>query len=296
MKKAVCFGEVLLDCFPHGKKIGGAPLNVALRLHALGVNSTVISCIGADEDAQTLSAFLTEKKVSTKHLQIKPEHPTGTVAVTLDKNGNASYEIVQPVAWDYIDLTPENKTLVQAADVFIFGSLVARQIPSQQTLLALLQHASFSVFDVNLRPPHFKWDMLAKFLHLSHFVKCNEEELAYLLDQFQQQEKSLENQLRALTKYTKSTGICVTLGAAGAALLWKGTFYQQQGFSTSVKDTVGAGDSFLATLLYGLLTTLDPQNSLQQACAMGALVASKSGANPSISAHELKQFIASQEP
>ena len=35
---AVCYGEVLWDVFANDKKIGGAPLNVALRMQALGCN------------------------------------------------------------------------------------------------------------------------------------------------------------------------------------------------------------------------------------------------------------------
>ncbi len=291
MKKAVCFGEVLFDCFPNERKIGGAPLNVALRLNALGMDTSVISCVGEDQDAQTMQRFLTQEGFNTNPLQIHPLHPTGTVAVTLDAKGNASYEILQPVAWDHIEITPENIALVQSADVFVFGSLVARQNPSKQTLTTLIDKARFSVFDINLRPPHFHWDTLNAFFQKSNFIKCNDEELTYLLEQYNCAETTLENQLRALLEHTHGEGICVTLGADGAALLWNGQFYQQRGFPTTVVDTVGAGDSFLATLLYGLINHQEPQSSLQRACAMGALVASKSGANPKIKNDELLGFI-----
>lgn len=294
MYKAVCFGEVLFDCFPNIKKIGGAPLNVALRLHSLGFDTDVISCVGQDKDAQNIKTFLKQEGLTTNHIQTNAQHPTGTVAVSLDHNGNASYEIVQPVAWDFIDLTPNNTALVEIADLFVFGSLVARQNPSKQTLTSLIQKSPFSVFDINLRPPHFDWATLKEFIQLSHFIKCNEEELAYLLEHLKHTETTLENQLRALLKSTHCEGICVTLGADGAALLWKGQFYKQAGFPTNVVDTVGAGDSFLATLLHGLLSNHNPQSSLQKACAMGALVASKSGANPTISPNELLQFIDDQ--
>ncbi len=51
-KSIVCFGEILFDIFPTHKKIGGAPLNVALRLASLGINTQIISCIGADSNGQ----------------------------------------------------------------------------------------------------------------------------------------------------------------------------------------------------------------------------------------------------
>ena len=40
---AVSYGEVLFDLFPTHKKIGGAPLNVAIRMKSLGVQSKIIS-------------------------------------------------------------------------------------------------------------------------------------------------------------------------------------------------------------------------------------------------------------
>jgi fructokinase len=43
MSKVVCFGEVLWDVFPTHKTIGGAPLNVALRLHSLNNEVAIIS-------------------------------------------------------------------------------------------------------------------------------------------------------------------------------------------------------------------------------------------------------------
>ena len=56
---AVCFGEVLWDVFPSHKKIGGAPLNVALRMKALGVDSNIISRVGSDEDGAEILSYIT---------------------------------------------------------------------------------------------------------------------------------------------------------------------------------------------------------------------------------------------
>ncbi len=292
MKKVVCFGEVLFDCFPSEKKVGGAPLNVGLRLHHFGFDCQMISCIGQDEDGQVLRQFLSQEGLSADYIQINKDYHTGTVSVHLDKNGNASYEIVQPVAWDHISISVENSALVKAADLFVFGSLVARQNPSKQTLFTLLESAKFSVFDLNLRPPHYNWEILQKLILLSDFIKCNEEELNYLLEQFQIQEINLEQKLRALLNSIGGKGICITLGAEGALLLWNDKLYQQAAFPITVVDTVGAGDSFLATLLHGLLTHQDCNKCLLEACAMGALVASKNGANPKISDQDLLDFIA----
>ena len=53
-KKVICFGEVLYDVFPTHRKIGGAPLNVAIRMASLGINTKIISRVGNDEIGKEL--------------------------------------------------------------------------------------------------------------------------------------------------------------------------------------------------------------------------------------------------
>ena len=56
-------------------------------------------------------------------------------------------------------------------------------------------------------------------------------------------------------------------------------------------DTVGSGDSFLASLIVKLLDQKDPQYALNYACAVGAIVAQYEGANPIIHQSEIDAFL-----
>jgi fructokinase len=47
-----------------------------------------------------------------------------------------------------------------------------------------------------------------------------------------------------------------------------------------VRDTVGAGDAFMAGLMRGLTSELEIQRVLESACRLGAFVASHHGATP----------------
>ena len=71
----------------------------------------------------------------------------------------------------------------------------------------------------------------------------------------------------------------------------KDKFYYNSGYFIKVVDTVGAGDSFLATLTARLLKGKSPQKSLNYACAIGALVAGQEGANPKISDMEIRKYM-----
>ena len=86
---------------------------------------------------------------------------------------------------------------------------------------------------------------------------------------------------------TNTTSIAVTLGSKGAILFLKERFFYCKGYQVEVADTVGSGDSFLATLIDALLKDEDPQLAIDKSCAVGALVAKNKGANPMISKLEI---------
>ncbi len=105
-----CFGEVLWDCFATGKRLGGAPLNMCVRINSLGIKADMISAVGNDELGTELLGEIKAKGVSCDYIAVNNDKKTSTVQVTLDKNGSASYEIVADTAWDNITLTAVSYT------------------------------------------------------------------------------------------------------------------------------------------------------------------------------------------
>jgi len=286
----VCYGEVLWDVFPTYKKIGGAPLNVALRLNSFGVNANIISSVGNDQNGRELLEYVTENSLDASKVQINDQFQTGCVNVILDESGSASYEITHPVAWDKIQLANNSIECVKASDAFIFGSLAARDEVSKNTLLKLLTHAKFKVFDVNLRPPHYSMDILLDLMKKADFIKCNDEELKEICTDLSFSENIMEKQIKFLSKETNTDKVCVTKGKDGAILLYDNNLYYYKSYPIKVVDTVGAGDSFLASLISKLLHGESPNEALDYACAVGALVASKKGANSKLTNAEISEI------
>lgn len=287
-----CFGEILWDVFPSYRRIGGAPLNVALRMHNLGAEVQMISKLGKDNDGEEILNYLKDQGLSPDLIQIDPQHKTGTVDVHLDKTRTATYTINKPAAWDAIVLTSEMKKTVSSSDALIYGSLATRSKPSEDTLKALLKEVRFKIFDMNLRPPHYDMDRLVELLLEADLLKMNDEELDELARHLNLQGTTITEKIMGLFQWIPSkVTICVTKGAEGAQLLHEGDMYFNSGYQIQVADTVGAGDSFLATLCFHLLNHAAPQQALDQACAMGSLVASKEGAIPEITPKEIKTLI-----
>ena len=287
----VTFGEVLWDVFPSQKKIGGAPLNVALRMNSLGVSTTIISRVGNDEDGIDIISFLNKQNVSSDSIQIGEEYKTGVVNVMINEKGNASYDIMYPSSWDKISLTNEMIEKVSQSDVFIFGSLICRDEISRSTLFALLDKAKYKVLDANLRVPYYTTEVLIDLMSKADFIKLNDEELWEISRKLDSPFNSFEQNIKFIAEKTNTKQICVTKGAFGAVLYYDGKFYYNSGYFIKVVDTVGAGDSFLATLIVRLLRGRSPQKSLNYACAVGALVAGHEGANPQITEKEIIKYM-----
>lgn len=291
MKNIICFGEVLWDVFPEHKKIGGAPLNVAVRLQSLGNHVSLISSVGKDGDGEEIIDFIQQNKVNSSLVQKDAVLETGKVKVTLDPTGSASYDIKFPTAWDNIQLTDNAKTALQTTDAFVFGSLASRDITSRNTLYELLKLAPYKIFDVNLRKPHYSADVLNHLMCEADFIKFNDEEILEIAQNYDTSMESLEEAVKLIAQKTNTKSICVTKGSKGAMLYYNNVFYNNPGYPIKVVDTVGAGDSFLASLIDQLLKETHPQRAIDFACAVGAIVASSKGANPKIEQQAIDEII-----
>lgn len=286
----ICFGEMLWDMLPSGKQAGGAPMNVAVHLKNFGLNPLIISRVGNDELGDELLDFVTNHGLSTDFIQHGKTHLTGVAKANVSDKNEVTYKLVHPVAWDYITHNEEIEKAVEQADVFVFGSLIARSQESKETLHYLLSKANFKVFDVNLRSPFYDQETVENLLEKADMVKMNSHELKLISDWNGEilEEKSAIQSIA--TNFNVST-ICVTRGEKGAILFTNGEFYEHTGFEVEVTDTIGSGDSFLAALLTGLLAKNDPNDSLKFACATGSLVATHQGATPYVSVFDVQSFL-----
>lgn len=290
---AVSFGEVLFDVFGTEKKIGGAPLNLALRTASFGFPVAMISAVGDDEDGKVICDYTKKNQLDTSGILTTPDYETGIVQVTLNERGSATYEIKFPSAWDFIEVNEKTNSIVKNADVFFYGSLICRNEVSQKTLFTLLENNNkmFKVFDVNLRKPFYDIELLERLMNKADFIKFNDEEILEIASGLGFNSDDLEENIHFISQKTQTPSICVTLGKHGSIMIWEGKIYRHSGYRVEVSDTVGAGDSFLASLIVQLLSKNTPEEAMDFASAVGAIVASKPGANPLINQSEIDKLL-----
>jgi fructokinase len=285
--KVVCFGEMLLDCFPDKVIPGGAPMNVALHLLQLGLEVKMISKVGEDEHGKLLLDFVQSFGLDTSLIQKDPQFPSGIVKVDNSDIENIKYEIVSPSSWDFIQTTTENLAAVKSADAFIYGSLGIRNTASWECLQSLLlQTQALKIFDINIRPPFYDFDKINWILEKTDILKINEDELV-LVSQALKMSAEPEEFCRIMSKTYPLKMICITLGAKGAMIYKDEIITNHPGYNVKVEDTVGSGDAFLSGFISCYLQNKAISEILDFACSLGALVATKKGGTPKYNLKEL---------
>ena len=275
----VCYGEILWDLLPSGPQPGGAPMNVAYQLHRLGKGPAMISRIGKDERGDELLKVLQSKGLNTKYIQIDEAVPTGIVKATQHPNGDMSYDIVSPAAWDHIVADDTTEALVKQAAYFVFGSLSARHATSRNTLFQLLEMAHTKVLDINLRPPHFSRPLIESLLQYADILKLNNDELE-LVTGWYGNYSNTEDRVSLLQDKFGIRNMIVTMGANGAQLHLNGQSYTHPGYKVPVTDTVGSGDAFLAAIISKTIDKAAPEPMLDFANRLAATITTYKGAMP----------------
>jgi fructokinase len=282
-RKIVGIGELLWDLLPAGPSLGGAPANFAYIATLLGDQGIVASRVGRDSLGRQALDRMETLELNTDHVQVDAEHPTGTVNVAIDANGQATFEIAHPVAWDSLEWTPSWRRLAEEANAVCFGSLAQRSPLSRATIRSFLNAVSrdaITVFDVNLRQPYFSQEILADSMKLADVVKVNDEELPRIMALNGLPHENERSSAETLLAEFELKLVCITRGARGSLLAQKDDFDEHPGFRVTVADTVGSGDAFTAALLHEYLQGSSLQKMNEMANRMGAWVASRPGGMP----------------
>jgi fructokinase len=291
-KKIAGIGEVLWDVLPQGKELGGAPCNFAFHAMQAGMDAFVISAIGSDPDGEEILGVLKHLNLRKDYIQLKSEYPTGRVTVTLDEKGIPAYIIHENVAWDYIGWNESLKKLASELDAVCFGSLAQRSEVSGQTIRTFLEATGtdcLRVYDINLRQAFYQKENILRSLELCNVLKLNEEELPLLAGMLNL-EANEESLLRTLLEDYQLKLMAYTKGGQGSWLMTQDELSRCEVPPVKIADTVGAGDSFTATLLSGILHDMPLKKVHRLATDVAAYVCSQHGATPKLPTELLAQL------
>lgn len=281
----VVIGEALVDVVisPRGtvEHPGGSPMNVAYGLARLGVTTALLTSLGDDARGAAIEAH-----VRSAGVELLPGSQsagrTASATATLASDGSASYEF--DISWELAPVAP-----AYLPKVVHTGSIATFLAPGAAAVKALLEQSHrecMVTYDPNIRPDLLGSQAEARSIFedlvpLTDVVKLSDEDAAWLYPRL-----SLEDAAARILEL--GTGLAVvTRGSAGSLLATPATRQHVPSIRSVVADTIGAGDSYMAALIYGLLTRgtegLGPDvlESLgRTATKAAAITVRRPGANP----------------
>jgi fructokinase len=281
----VVVGEALIDVVTtqnsQVEHPGGSPANVAYGLGLLGVTTGLLTAIAPDARGTSIEDHLRRAGV-TLLPGSKSLTRTATATATLGPDGSAAYDF--DIYWDLPPATP-----AYFPKILHTGSIATFLNPGASTVKALLEQAHKHctiTYDPNIRPSLLGSHAEAKatfeeLVSLTDVVKLSDEDAHWLYPG-----KTLEETADHILRL--GTGLTVmTKGAEGSQFTSSAASITIPAIKATVADTIGAGDSYMAALLLGLLTrgtegfapaVLEQLGRI--AAAAAAITVQRAGANP----------------
>ncbi len=307
MHDVTCLGELLIDftSLQSGASIietpgfekhaGGAPANVAVGVSRLGGSAAFLGMVGDDEFGRYLAEMLAVRGVDTRGLRYSGQAHTTLAFVALRDDGEREFIFYRNPGADMLYAPGDlDEALIADGAIFHHGSISFISTPNREATLraiALAQAAGRLIsFDPNLRlnlwpdAPEAREGILLG-LPTADILKVSLEELQFITGQM-----DLDIGMRAL--HERGTPVVVvTLGEGGCAYAWGDYTGRVPARPATPVDTTGAGDAFVAGMLYRLThATVHPtelpreeiEDILAFANAVAARVVSRRGAIPAM--------------
>ena len=289
-------GEVLWDHFPTGKRLGGAPLNFCYHCQQFGAKSYPISSVGTDLAGDELLRALEARGIPRDYVFRSDAHPTGKVDIRIDTTGIHAFTIHRNTAWEHLTRRPAIDTLAPQIDALCFGTLGLLNPVTRLTLkhfLMSVPDTAWIIFDINLRQQLYNKASILESLEACHVLKISDDELPQLVEMLAIHGSTEAQLLRIMHRFNLKL-IAYTRGANGSLLITPEARHEHSGIDVTAVNTVGAGDSFTATLCIGLLAGVPLQEINESANHVGAFVCTQDSATPTLPEALLKRISDSQ--
>lgn len=317
MTDVTCLGEMLIDFVPDTSGVtlgeaerfikapGGAPANVAVGLTQLGRTAAFCGRVGDDPFGRWLVGILEGRGVDTAQVTYDQQARTALAFVTLTASGDRDFMFYRhPSADMRHDPADLDAAALNATRVLHHGSISLIQEPSRSATLEAIKTVKDAggriSYDPNLRLPLWPNEAAARdgirsAWGLADVIKISDDELEFLTG-------SRDLDAAASLIEGGPSLLLVTLGPSGVAWFTRESRGVVSGFDVTVKDTVGAGDAFVAGVLAGLapLDTWPTGGAelatiLRRANAYAALATTKTGGIPAMATQaELDAFLTAQ--
>ncbi len=281
MNRVTSIGEILFDVYPERKTPGGAAFNFLYYIKKLTGGGNFISRVGNDKEGDEIIDFLKKNDISTEHIQIDNAHPTGESIAKLNQMKIPSWKIKTGVAYDFIEMTNEVKSLVEnKTDCLYFGTLAQRDVTTRNTIHSFFNNELIYFCDLNIRQNFYTEELIKECISASDVLKLNIDELHLVNDLILRKDFNTKETPKRLMEEYGIDLLCITYGDQGADIFKEDKYSYFKIKIDDVVDTVGAGDAYAAILCICYLQNWDIEKINQIASEFAGEIVKIKGALP----------------
>ncbi len=274
------------------QQVASCALNVAVTLKNLGCNPYLVSSVGADPRGQRIMAYLEEREIDPRFIALHTEpqaSPSGYCLVLVEPGGERTFVTYRGCE----DSLPTELLDEMGDDIhfpYIYPSGYYLLNPEEsgvkiRLLAELKRRGSKILFDPGSLAHHIDGKTLESVLDLAEIALPNRREIALL-------DEKLNQSFRSWCLARNYSLIVEKDGSNPFYSYTKDRVSRHIPAAVKAVDTTGAGDSFAAGLIFGLLQAKAPQaEAMQIASACGALATTFVEPHGNFSAEELQQFM-----
>ncbi len=261
-------GEILIDFTMNGQSEqgngvfeacpGGAVNNVLAMLSKLGKKTAFIGKVGKDQFGRLLRDALKETGIDDKAMVTDEEVNTTLAFVHTFPDGDREFSFYRKPGADMMLREDEvDYERIRQSRVFHIGTLSMTDEPAlsatKKALEAAREAGCMITFDPNLRPPLWKSLEDAKKAMEYVFEYCDMLKISDNEIQFISGKEDYDEGIRYLQDKYRIPVIFLTMGKDGSRAYYKDIRVEKKGFSVKAVETTGAGDTFCANAINGVL-------------------------------------------
>lgn len=258
MRKIFAIGETVLDVIfeknkPVAAKAGGSMLNTSVSLGRMEQPIYFISEYGMDAAGRIIDKFLKDNNVSDKFIYRYTEGKTALSLAFLDENSDADYSFYKIYPEKRLSM---NLPDIQQDDIFLFGSFYSLTPVVRDTIIRFVEIAkskkAIVIYDPNFRKSH-KDDLpklrtfIEKNISYADIIRGSNEDFSCIFGL-----ETADDAYKQIMPHCKN--LVYTANKAGVFLVSPSLSQHYDVNAIEPVSTIGAGDTFNAGIIYGLMT------------------------------------------
>jgi sugar/nucleoside kinase (ribokinase family) len=232
---------------------GGCSINMAATFNNLGGDAHIVSCAGVDATGREIREYMDRHGFSRKYVKEIPGD-SGYCIVILEENGERTFLTKKGVECLF---DPEiiERDLKKIRNVMVTGYFLLSENAAEivERLSVIRRNGGRFLFDPGPLVAEIDRDVLDKMLQMADIITANE----------------VEAELLALP-VDPTRIIVIKKGKAGGEVICGSERFDYEAKLLEAVDTTGAGDSFAAGLMYGLLSGKDIRSAVALAVECSA--------------------------